>query len=95
MNRTYDENNQLHGQPAISENGYTAFYQHGKLHNENGPAVVTPDMIAHWIEGVLVSQFFLVDGIWVSKSVQQVATPYQNMERPKKHRKLMLEDNGN
>lgn len=93
-----DSENRLHGQPAISEPGRTLYYKHGALHNDNGPAVVTPDRIAHYIEGVLTSEFFLVGGIWVSKARAPVAEPFQEMQRPKKVRKLLTErhtDDGN
>ena len=73
----------------------------GQLHNDNGPAIVTANRIAHYINGVMTQEYLLKTGNWISTQIKPVAAPYQHTEKtdkPIKHRKLLTEahiDDGN
>ena len=80
------------------------YNEKGELHNDNGPAIVTPHRIAHYINGVMTQEYLLKAGNWVSTQIKPVAAPYQHTEKvdkidkPVKHRKLLTEahiDDGN
>ena len=73
----------------------------GELHNTSGPAVVTANRVAHYINGVMTQEYLLKAGNWISTQIKPVAAPYQNavkIDKPVKHRKLLTEtyvDDGN
>ena len=73
----------------------------GELHNDNGPAIVTANRVAHYINGVMTQEYLLKAGNWVSTQIKPVAAPYQHttkIDKPVKHRKLLTEshtDDGN